>query len=610
MSTVRKAIVAVAALLVLALLATAALPWLASTQIVRDRISYELSLWSGYRVSLGEAPVLDVWPGFKATLHDVAFHEWANAGAPPVLEAERLEVSLSAVAALRGNVVMSAVAMHRPLLRLTVEGSVLDLPASPGGGRMVRAVDTAKAVVAANPTAPDTAALPSDAFGTVEFTEGRIAVINGNAEDGLTSLNGRIVWPAFNRGGRLTATGIWRGEHVSIEARADQPLLLLAGGTTQVGASLKSAILEASFEGAANMAGDAFFNGNASLASSSLRRVLEWSRSDILRGAAIGAVSIAGNVQGSAKRLRAASVEMNVGGTAAHGVLDISFAEAVPAISGTLAFDTLALRAFLSAFTPVAAGRGNIYDEIDTGFSKQLSLDLRLSAPTATLGSLALSNLAAAARVKGDLAVFDISDAGVFGGTLQAGLRVDAADEGRSVEMRATASNVDAFALAKSLGMERIVPQGRASFSLMLKGTGRDWNTVMGNAEGTVSATLGEGALAGFDLAKFRDRLSAGGFFALSEVEGGSLPLRGIDFKARVTGGVARVEKAVASLDQRKVISLTGLSPYFSRALALSGHFASLGEDGAETDISQPFFIGGAWDAPFISPGWLAEDFQ
>src|SRR5690606_6083274 len=113
----------------------------------------------------------------------------------------------------------------------------------------------------------------------------------------------------------------------------------------------------------------------------------------------------------------------------------------------------------------------------------------------ATLGSLALSNLAAAARVKGDLAVFDISDAGVFGGTLQAGVRVDAADESRSVEVRAMANNIDVFALAKSLGMERIVPQGRANISLMLKGTGRDWNTVMGNAEGTVSASLGEGAL-------------------------------------------------------------------------------------------------------------------
>jgi AsmA protein len=141
--TVKRGVAALGALVLLALLFFAALPTIASTQIVRDRIAYELSLWSGYRVSLGEAPILDVWPIFRATLNDVAFHEWSGGDSPPVLEADRLEVSLSALAALRGNVVMSGVSMYRPLLRLTTPGSVIDLPASPGGGRMVRAVEAA-----------------------------------------------------------------------------------------------------------------------------------------------------------------------------------------------------------------------------------------------------------------------------------------------------------------------------------------------------------------------------------------------------------------------------------------------------------------------------------
>ena len=34
----------------------AALPYFASTQIVRDRIAIEMSAWSGYRVELGDAP--------------------------------------------------------------------------------------------------------------------------------------------------------------------------------------------------------------------------------------------------------------------------------------------------------------------------------------------------------------------------------------------------------------------------------------------------------------------------------------------------------------------------------------------------------------------------
>ena len=106
LSMLKRGVIALAAVLALAVLFIAALPWVASTQIVRDRIAHELSLWSGYRVVLGEAPVLDVWPTFRATLHDVAFLEWADNGNPPVLKADRLEVGLSALSAQGGKVVV------------------------------------------------------------------------------------------------------------------------------------------------------------------------------------------------------------------------------------------------------------------------------------------------------------------------------------------------------------------------------------------------------------------------------------------------------------------------------------------------------------------------
>ncbi|RIK83940.1 MAG: AsmA family protein [Hyphomicrobiales bacterium] len=597
--TVKRGLAAFAALVALAILLLAALPWIASTQIVRDRIAYELGLWSGYRVSLGAAPVLDVWPGFRATLEDVAFHEWADGGRPPVLEAERLEVSLSPLAALRGNVVLSGMSMHRPLLRLSTSGSVLDLPASPGGGRMMRAVETARKVVADNPASPDAGALPDIAFGTVEFFDGRIVDAEG---DVVTSLRGRVVWPSLNRGARLVATGIWRGENVAVEASAASPLILIAGGSTAVSASLKSALVEAGFEGTANLSGDAYFDGPAKISSPSIRRMLEWSRTRIAPGAAIGAMSVASRVQGNARRLQLDQTTLTLGGNTGRGVLDLSFADAVPAISGTLAFDKLDLRSFLMAFTPAASGAGSIHDRIDTAFSDQLSLDLRLSSAAATFGAVALTDVAASTQVKGNLAAFDISDATAFGGEVQAGLRIDGAGGEKTVEMRLMASNVDALALAKAAGAERLLPQGRASVSVMLKGTGDDWDEAMARAEGSVTASLGQGALSGFDLARFRALWADGGFFPLSEVAGGTLPLRGFDFKARVSGGVARIEKADVQLEQQMTVSVAGIVHYVGQALALSGYFAPVAQDGTRAPAQMPFFVGGSWNAPFVSP--------
>lgn len=601
MSTVKKGVLALAALLLLALLFVFTLPWAASTQLVRDRIALELSLWSGYRVSLGEAPAIEVWPSFKATLKDVAFHEWIESGNPPVLEVDRLETSLSALAALRGEVVISAVSMHRPQLRLAKSEAGVELPASPGGGRMMRAIETARDVVAGNPVNPDRAALPPDAFGVVEFSDGRITVLGSEEGDAVTSLNGRLSWPALDRGARLNATGIWRGENVSLEASAPSPLLLAAGANAPLKVAVKSPLLEASFDGSASLSPGLYLDGQASLSSPSLKRMLEWSRTPISPGAAVGAMSIAGRVQGDASRLRLDSVALTLGGNTGRGVLDLSLAEPRPAISGTLAFDKLDLRSFLSAFMPAATGDGNIHDPINTEFTEQLALDMRLSARTATLGQLALSDVAASAQVKNGLAAFDISDATAFDGTIQAGVRIDAAGEAKTVEMRVMATDVDAFALAKAAGAERLLPQGRATISAAIKGAGADWDAVMGSTEGAVTASLGPGALVGLDMARFRERWGQGGFFALSEVSGNTLPLRGMDFKAKVNGGVARIEKADLLLDGQ-VMSISGIIPYFGRALALSGHVAPVNANGERGDAELPFFIGGAWDTPFVSP--------
>lgn len=599
LSMVKKGLLAIAALAALAVIFVSALPWVASTQIVRDRIAHELSLWSGYRVSLGEAPEFDVWPSFRATLRQVAFHEWDGISVPPVLKAERVDVSLLALPALRGEVVFSGMVMHSPLLRLTRDGDSFALPASPGGGRMSRAIDAARVVVSSNPSHPDHNALPSDVFGVVEFRDGRIALTGGDEADAISSLNGRIAWPSLNRPASMTANGIWRGESIAIEGASQQPLMLLAGARAPVKVSLKSNLFQASFEGVADLSADGFLDGRTSLSSPSLPRALEWSRTDIASGSAIDALSVAGSLQGTARHFRLDHAELAVGGNTGRGVLDLSLQGAVPAISGTLAFDRLDLNAFLALFAPFALGSGEPGAPVATAIGDQLSLDLRLSAEAATFGSVGLSDVAASAQVKGGLATFDVSDATAFEGTVLAGIRIDDAESGKTVEMRLMADDIDAFAFTKALGSEHLVPQGRASLSAILKGTGDDWGGVLAKADGSVNLTIGPGALAGFDLKSFDEHIAAGSFFALGDVAGGTLPFRGASVKAKVTGGVVRVDKADMLLDGQ-VATVSGVIPYLGRALALSGRFAPLGPDGMPGEPGSAFFIGGAWNAPYL----------
>ena len=165
----------------------------------------------------------------------------------------------------------------------------------------------------------------------------------------------------------------------------------------------------------------------------------------------------------------------------------------VPGISGTLAFDQLDLRSFLAAFTPFTPGSGSVPGAIDVAFAEKYNLDIRLSAAKATAGDFSFANVAATAQVKGDLTAFDISDATIFGGTVQAGLRYDRKGDGGNLEMRLLASDIDTAAAAPLARSMRVVPTGKATASLMLRGPGRDWDSFLETAEGSFSASLGSG---------------------------------------------------------------------------------------------------------------------
>ncbi|MER8510851.1 AsmA family protein [Mesorhizobium sp. M0894] len=603
---IRRGIWAIGAAVIVIALVVAALPLIASTRIVRDRIAWEMSAWSGFRVTIDGAPRIEVWPNFRAILSDVTLSQWTETDAPPVIEAERVEVDLSAMAALRGDVVFSTARLVRPTIRVQRTASGFFLPAIPSGGRITRSIDAARAVINTNPAKPDLGKLPADPFGTVEFRDGRVvAAIGGKDQEILSSLSGQANWAAMNSNATLSATGIWRGESVSVDAASPNPLVLFGGGAAPVTLSFKAAPASFSFDGLASMSENGYFDGQAKFAAPSLRRVLEWSQAGIAPGAAIGSISVSSKITTTAGRIKFENTALTLDNNPGMGALDFTYGEALPVISGTLAFDTLDLRSFLSAFTPVpsagAAGPG----EIDTSFADRINLDLRLSAAHATAGAIQLADVAATAQVKNGLAVFDISDASAFGGNVQSSVRFDRKPAGTEVEIRLLASDIDGGAFGTAAGMTRLVPIGTGTVSVILKGPGRTWDSIFENANGSLSATFGAGALSRLNLPAFLKHTEQGGFFALDDVSDGTLPIDGAELKASVSNGVARIDKAEVNSAQYK-IWLSGIASYAGRGLALSGGIVQPSQAATQTNGQAPqqssFFVGGTWSTPFISP--------
>jgi AsmA protein len=590
--TGRKGVLAFAVGVSLAVALVVSLPLIASTQIVRSRVAQELSAWSGYRVSLGEAPEIKVWPTFRAVLKNVGFREWAGeAGAPPVLRADVIEMQLSPLSAILGRVTFSRVKLVRPdLLVSRASGGAL-MPASPGGGQLYEAFEGARS-----------AELPGEAgasekLGLVQFFEGRILASEGGSEEEVaTSLTGEISWPQLSSPASLSATGIWRGEAVQISLLAQKPADLLGGRDAPIEASLSAVPLEGSFDGTVRLAPQPVFEGALSLQSPSLRRTLEWTRTASTLGAAVGAVTLSGKMQGGPTRLRIDDAELALGGDLGKGVLEVAFGPRT-SVSGTLAFDRVDLMSLLSEFSPAEQPGAQ---RADPALNGDIDLDLRLSAAAASGGPLELSKVAATAQIRDGLAAIDLSDATLFGGSLQAGFRAERKDGASQSELRLVAEDIDWAQLSAAAGFVDHIAKSRGSLSLVLKGPASSAQALLRLGSGTLNAKLGPGLISGVDLPALLKRAEEGGFFPLTEVSAGALAIDGAELKAQVSNGVARLESARAWTEQR-LINIYGMVPYVDQSLALSG---TVGPTEAAVNSGVPvteFFVGGSWDAPYIS---------
>ncbi|WP_367715924.1 AsmA family protein [Nitratireductor sp. GISD-1A_MAKvit] len=609
-SAVKKSVGALIATAFIAVLVVLCLPVLASTQIVRDSVAQQVSAWSGYRVRLDDAPEIRVWPSFKAILNDVVLSDWSDENGSPVMEAERVEIDLSALAALRGNVVFTKIRLVRPAVRLDKEGGVMRLRSLPNWGRLAQSVEVARELLSADPAAPDKSLLPSDSFAVVEIEDGRLVESDATKRPPLlSSVSGTFNWPALNRAATLSASGIWHGESITIDASTEEPLFLLAGGKSALSVSLESSPLTLSFKGEADLMDKVYVNGRLESSAPSLQRMLEWTTLEDWPGSTIKPARLSSLVSGDTERVKFEDAQFSLGESNATGVFAIAATAPHPTVSGTLAFNALDLGALLTSLAP---DTDVPTQSSPAHWARKLNFDLRLSSSQATAGSISMENVAATAQVRDGLVSLDISDAAAFGGTLQFGVRLDNMQGRDHAELRIAAENVDGGQMGEKLHFTAFMPSAKGSFTVFLKGHGETLNEILETSDGSISASFGAGQIAGLNLETFREHNDKGSFFPLQKISDGALQIEGAELKATLAGGIAWIDTAVAHLNTGEKITLGGLVPFAGRGIALSGSIippeaaVEKDADAGETDLPdaprETFFVGGSWNAPFIAP--------
>jgi AsmA protein len=159
----------------------------------------------------------------------------------------------------------------------------------------------------------------------------------------------------------------------------------------------------------------------------------------------------------------------------------------------------------------------------------------------------------------------------------------------------------DFGALVERLQLKGPLPLTTGSLDVSLKTAKPLWTAGLEDVNGQVVFQAGAGSIANFDVEAIRNQAAQQRFFPLNAAGDHSFPFTRAELTANLSAGSADLEN-VRVQGTVETLSLSGLIPLQSSGLALSGSLQATDDTRAAELPLLPFFIGGSWPNPVISP--------
>ena len=606
-----------------------ALPSLVSTELVRERFELEISNSIGQDVTFGNNPKFTLWPTANIQLDNVIVGDNELDDEGSLLQAESFSANVSLLSTLLGEPHFSNYKLVRPTVRIEIypNGSSNWSPAS----NVIRS-SLSNAVKEGDSATPQLSNAQSNItlknsqflnFGNIQIEGGTIQLITnpGSDPERITSINGTINWPDINAPFAMDVDTIFRGERVDLNIINQQPVAFLRGRSVAIAIGLQSDLVNFDFDGDVEIMNTIFIDGNLSLDTPSVRRVLEWSGNQIKPSAALGAVDLTAEISGDMRRAKLNDLVIKIGENRGIGVIDLSIEEnAPPIITGTLAFNSLDISSFLQAFTPLPKSSEDLADTIDTRFLKQLGLDLRLSAQTASFGPVDMSNLAAGVQVNKEDATFNVGAASTYGGQLNGKISISERGIDGGGEISVSARGINFGDVYNDLKIQGPLPIGNGDLDMKFVSNRPLWATALNDIRGDIHLRVNDGTIPNLSLNLVKQLGDEQQFFNLSDVANGQIDFQLAELSTSIDRGVAQLNTAQI-VTPNETVEFSGIVPFAKGSFAVFGTILDKAEplaiNLADPNAVSPspisplqYFIGGSWPNPVISQSVSRNDLR
>jgi AsmA protein len=569
--------------------ALAATSYLVPADRVRAEVKAQIRAATGLDPDMRGFSAVSLFPSGRVSFSDVALGE-NNADAGPPLTAELLTAQLRFLPLLTGRIQIASIELVNPRIAVTIDDS-----GQSNWGPLVAALTSAFAPRADN----SNPALPS--FSEIRIVGGllRLRDATQKLDEQMTNMEISLGWPSISRSFAATGRFLWHGEPVDGSLGIGDFIAALAGDKTGLKLRLAAAPAKLAFDGALSLRPTLKIEGTLGGDAPSLRRALVWANRPPLPGGGFGRFSFKAQTNIVGGTINLASVNVELDGNAAEGVMTFAGDER-KALQATLAADNVDLTPYISTIRLLAANErewNRVPIALD-GFD-EFDLDLRLSAAKVTLATARLGRTAVAANLRDGKLAVTVGESQAYGGVIKGSLSFAHSAGRAAVKSQLQFTNVDLdSSIGDLFGIRRL--EGKGTFGFDVEGSGANVLAITRTLNGSATLLARQGAITGLNVEQLLRRLERRPLSGGNEFRSGRTPFDSLAVEIKIAHGIATVEN-VSLQGQAVRLALGGSASIPAREFDLKGN-ATLVSSSPDTTFDLPFVVQGPWDDPVMLP--------
>ncbi len=499
----KKLLIGFGVLLVLVIAAALIVPAFIPVDVYKREIIAGIEEATGRKARIDGDFKLSILPRAEFVAGKVSLGNAKGGRAKTMMSLDRLTVRVGVFPLLTGNLEIDALVAERPVINLEVDKT----------GRPNWQFGPAGKPAAAKPGEAAPAGAPGLAglkLGDVRLVDGRISYtdMRTGAEQKVDGINLKVSLPSLSSPMRAEGSVVWNKEQLTLTVVLSNPNAVLAGKTTDIDISLKSAPVAFSFKGRATAGKGHAVGGGIVLDVPSVRKLAAWAGSPLnVPGTGLGPLKISGELDMKDKVLAFRKAKFSLDAISGAGALSFDQRGRKPFIKAALKLGRLDLNPYLppekaAPAKPQAgkAGPGDWSDDpIDLSALDSVDAVLDLTVAGLVVRKIKIGESSLKVTLRNGTLVTDLTKMALYGGVGKVKVTTRGGRGVPAVAMTSTLTNFKANPFMRdAMNLDRV--EGTANVNVSINTRGRTQRAMIQALAGSGKVTLLDGAVKGVNI--------------------------------------------------------------------------------------------------------------